>query len=115
MSEMPVSMLDVESNVGLKTEDVGQQTEFIDHKLYMSERIQEMEQEIKEVKLKLEDMQQKNDALNKRLFMLENLKSKDTAAAFYSGFPNWDTFRAIYKINILIPEIGDRISPISAS
>lgn len=63
VSKMPVIMSDVESNVGLRTEDVAQQTKFIDHEVYMLERIQEMEQAIKEVRRKLEDMQQKNNHL----------------------------------------------------
>lgn len=63
VSKMPVIMSDVESNVGLRTEDVAQQTKFIDHEVYMLERIQEMEQAIKEVRCKLEDMQQKNNHL----------------------------------------------------
>ena len=76
----------------------------------MSERIQEMEQEIKELTRKWEEIQWENDALIKRLFTLENLKSQ-TAAALYSGFSNCDTFMAVYKYLALILEIGDRISP----
>ena len=65
-----------------------------------------MEQEIKR---QLQDMQRQNDDLNKSLFTLENLKSKDSSAAFYSGFPNWETFMAVYTY--LDPgERGENIS-----
>ena len=56
-----------------------------------------MEQEIKELKCKWEEIQRENDALINRLFTLENLKSKETATALYSGFSNWHTFMAVYK------------------
>lgn len=92
-----------------KTKDVMTQNVFTDHDLYMSERIQEMEQEIKELTRKWEEIQWENDALIKRLFTLENMKSKETAAALYSGFSNWDTFMAVYKY--LDP--GDREQNIS--
>ncbi len=68
-----------------------------------------MRQEIKELKRQLQDMQRQNDDLNKRLFTLENLKSKDSSAALYSGFPNWETFMAVYTY--LDPgERGENIS-----
>lgn len=102
--EMPVTMSDIESNVGPKSKDVMTQTVFTDHEVYMWERIQETEQEVKELKGKLEEIQRKN---------AWNLKSRETGAAFYSGFPNWDTF--ILFTNILILEICDRISPTGAS
>ena len=92
-----------------KTKDGMTQNVFTDHDLYMSERIQEMEQEIKELTRKWEEIQWENDAFIKRLFTLENMKSKETAAALYSGFSNWDTFMAVYKY--LDP--GDREQNIS--
>ena len=102
--------------VAQQTQDGEMQTEFTDHEVYLTEiinnndkRIQEMEQEIKELKRQLQDMQRQNDDLNKRLFTLENLKSKGSSAAFYSGFPNWETFMAVYTY--LDPgERGENIS-----
>ncbi|XP_068671617.1 uncharacterized protein [Montipora foliosa] len=55
-----------------------------------------MEQEIKELKRQLQHMQLQNDGLNDRLFILENLKMKDSSATLYSGFPNWETFMVVY-------------------
>ena len=54
-------------------------------------------------------MQRQNDDLNDRLFTLENLKTKDSSATFYSGFPNWETFMVVYTY--LDPgEKGENIS-----
>ena len=44
----------------------------------------------------------------KRQFSLENLKSKNNTAPFYTGFNNWDAFEAVY--NYLEPgERGENI------
>ena len=80
-----------------------------DHEVYLTEIINHMKQEINKLNRQLQDMQRQNDDLNKRLFMFENLKTKDSSAAFYSGFPNWDTFMAVYTY--LDPgERGENIS-----
>ena len=76
------------------TEHKAYLTEIIDNK---NKRIYKLEQEIDELKRQLQDTHQRNDALNKRLFTFENLKSKDSNAAFYSGFQTWDTFMAVFE------------------
>ena len=55
-NELPASVSDFESNSGSTTQDGEMQTEFTDHEVYLTEiinnndkRIQEMEQEIKEL------------------------------------------------------------------
>jgi hypothetical protein len=58
--------------------------------------IDKFEQEIERLKHWLQDTQRKNDALNKRLFNFENCKSKDSNAAFCSGFQSWDIFMAVF-------------------
>ncbi|CAH3142573.1 unnamed protein product [Porites lobata] len=81
-------------------------TEIIDNN---NKRIYELEQEIDELKRQLQDTQWRNNALNKRLFSFENLKSKDSNAAFYSGFQTWDAFMAVFEY--LDPgERGENIS-----
>jgi len=115
-NELPASVSDVESNSGSITQDGEMQTEFTDHKVYLvniisnnDKKIQEMEQEIKELKHQLQYMRWQNDDLNDRLFTFENLKSKDSSATFYSGFPNWETFMVVYTY--LDPgEKGENIS-----
>ena len=114
--EIPASVSDVESNSGSTTQDYETQTKFTDHEAYLTniisnndKRIQEMEQKIKEIKRQLQCMQWQNHNLNDRLFTLENLKSKDSSATFYSGFPNWEIFMVVYTY--LDPgETGENIS-----
>ena len=96
--------------------NVETQTDFTDRESYLTEiidnnnkKIHELEQEIEELKRRLQDTQLQNDTLNKRLFNFENCRSKDSNAAFYSGFQSWDTFMAVFEY--LDPgERGENIS-----
>ena len=115
-NELPATVSDVESNSGSTTQYGETQTEFTDHEVYLAniisnndKNIEEMEQEIKELKRQLQYMQRQNDDLIDRLFTLENLKSKDSSATFYSGFPIWETCMVVYTF--LDPgEKGENIS-----
>ena len=87
----------------LKVEDETQ-TDFTDQEAYLREiidnnnkKIHKLEQEIEELKRQLQDTQRQRDALNKRLFNFENCKSKDSNAAFYTGFQSWDTLMAVFE------------------
>ena len=86
----------------LKVEDETQ-TNFTDQEAYLREiidnnnnKIHKLEQEIEELKRQLQDTQRQRDALNKRLFNFKNCKSKDSNAAFYTGFQSWDTLMAVF-------------------
>ena len=68
-----------------------------------------MEIDIEERQCKLKQIQRQKDVLNKRRFNHANLRKKDTAAAFYSGFPKWETFTAVYKY-LVRGERGENIS-----
>ena len=99
----------------LKVEDETQ-TDFTEQEAYLREiidnnrkMIHKLEQELQELKRQLQDAQRQNDVLNKRLFNFENCKSKDSNAAFYTGFQSWDTFMAVFEY--LDPgERGENIS-----
>ena len=87
----------------LKVEDETQ-TNFTDQEAYLREiidnnnnKIHKLEQEIEELKRQLQDTQRQRDALNKRLFNFKNCKSKDSNAAFYTGFQSWDTLMAVFE------------------
>ena len=71
------------------TEQEAYLTEIINNN---NKRIGKLEQEIDELTRRLQDTQRQNDARNKRLFTFENLESKDSNAAFYSGFQTWEAF-----------------------
>ena len=87
----------------LKVEDETQ-TDFTDQEAYLREiidnnnkKIHKLEQEIEELKRQLQDTQRQRDAVTKRLFNFENFKSKDSNAAFYTGFQSWDTLMAVFE------------------
>ena len=87
----------------LKVEDETQ-TDFTDQEAYLREiidnnnkKIHKLEQEIEELKRQLQDTQRQHDAVTKRLFNFENCKSKDSNAAFYTGFQSWDTLMAVFE------------------
>ena len=96
----------VEVSIGLTTSVVENQniilpekecydlTETITNK---NKRIEELEQEINDIKLQLENAQRQITNLTKKQFVLENLKAKKNTAAFYTGFNNWDAFEAVYN------------------
>jgi len=73
-----------------------------------NKRITDLEQEISGLKLQLENAQRQITNLMEKQFTLENLKSKNNTAPFYTGFNNWDVFEAVY--NYLHPsERGENI------
>ena len=111
-NEMVPDVLDLSSQF----ENVETQTDLTEHEAYLTEiidnnnkRIYELEQEIDELRRHLQDTQRQNDALNNRLFTFENLKSKDSNAAFYAGFQTWDTFTPVF-VYLDPGERGENIS-----
>ena len=111
-NEMVPDVLDLSSQF----ENVETQTDLTEHEAYLTEiidnnnkRIYELEQEIDELKRQLQDTQRQNDALNNRLFTFENLKSKDSNAAFYAGFQTWDAFMSVF-VYLDPGERGENIS-----
>ena len=97
---------DVEiQNVNLTGKESCDLTETIANK---NKRTEELEQEINDLKLQLQNAQRQITNLMKRQLKLENLKSKNNTAPFYTGFNNWDAFEAMY--NYLEPgERGENI------
>ena len=73
-----------------------------------NKRITDFEQEIADLKSQLQNAQRQVTNLMEKQFTLENLKSKNNTAPFYTGFNNWDAFEAVY--NYLHPgERGENI------
>ena len=81
-------------NIILPEKECYDLTETITNK---NKRIEELEQEINDIKLRLENAQRQITNLTKKQFVLENLKAKKNTAAFYTGFNNWDAFEAVYN------------------
>ena len=73
-----------------------------------NKRITDLEQEIADLKSQLQNAQRQIRNLMEKQFTLENLKSKNNTAPFYTGFNSWDAFEAVY--NYLDPgERGEKI------
>jgi hypothetical protein len=86
------------------TQVVGTQTDLTDQEVYLTEvitsnrkEIQALEHGIIGLKSQIEDCQRRNEILQSRLFTIDTLKSNNTAVAFYTGFPNWETFMSTYR------------------
>ena len=62
-----------------------------------NKRISDLEQEITDLKSQLQNTQRQITNLVKKQFTLENLKSKNHTAPFYTGFNSWDAFEAVYN------------------
>ena len=115
VEELPSDVVPDLPDCSLKVEDETQ-TDFTEQEAYLREivdnnkkMIHKLKQEIEELKRQLQDTQRQNDVLNKRLFNFKNHKSKDSNAAFYTGFQSWDTLMAVFEY--LDPgERGENIS-----
>lgn len=59
--------------------------------------ISQLEQQITELQARLEDLRQRNEQLLSQLITVECCKENDSALNFYTGFPNWDTFMAVFR------------------
>ena len=47
--------------------------------------------------MQLEDRRRRNEQLLSQLFTVERFKENDLALNFYTSFPNWDTFMAVFR------------------
>ena len=57
----------------------------------------EMNQQLIDLKSKLEKANQRIESLQKQLFTVDRFRGDDSSIKFYTGFPNWDTFDAVFK------------------
>ena len=57
----------------------------------------EMTQQLVDLKSKLEKANQRIDSLQKQMFTVDKFRGDDSSIKFYAGFPNWDTFAAVFK------------------
>ena len=66
-----------------------------------SKELDLLKQELLKLKSQLETMKRQNEHIQSQLFDIERFRSNDSVINFYTGFPNWNTFIAIY--NFLSP------------
>ena len=57
----------------------------------------EMNQQLIDLKSKLEKANQRIESLQKQMFTVDRFRGDDSSIKFYTGFPNWDTFDAVFK------------------
>ena len=57
----------------------------------------EMNQQLIDLKSKLEKANQHIESLQKQTFTVDRFRGDDSSIKFYTGFPNWDTFDAVFK------------------
>ena len=57
----------------------------------------EMNQQLIDLKSKLEKANQHIESLQKQMFTVDRFRGDDSSIKFYTGFPNWDTFDAVFK------------------
>ena len=75
-------------------EDVVTQTKEIESR---NNSYTEMKQQLIDVKSKLEKANQCIESLQKQMFTVDKFRGDDSSIKFYTGFPNWDTFDAVFK------------------
>ena len=49
------------------------------------------------MKSQLEDLRQRNEQLQNQLITVERFKKNNSAVNFYTSFPNWDAFLALFR------------------
>jgi len=59
--------------------------------------IRELEQQLIDLQAQAEDLQRQNEQLQSKLFSIDRFKEYDSAINFNTGFPNWDTFMAVFR------------------
>ena len=57
----------------------------------------EMKQQLIDGKSKLEKANQCIESLQKQMFTVDKFRGDDSFIKFYTGFPNWDTFDAVFR------------------
>ena len=58
----------------------------------------ELRQQVLEQKSQLEIAFRRIEALQKQLFSVDRFKEDDSSMRFYTGFPNWSTFLAVFNV-----------------
>ena len=57
----------------------------------------ELRQQVLEQKSQLQIAFRRIEALQKQLFLVDRFKEDDSSTRFYTGFPNWSTFLAVFN------------------
>ena len=62
-----------------------------------SQELISLKEELSKLTSQLENMKRQNELLQSQLFNIERFRNNHSAINFYTGFPNWITFMAVFK------------------
>ena len=57
----------------------------------------EMNSQLIDLKTILEKANQRIESLQQQMFTVDRFRGDDSSIKYYTGFPNWDTFSAVFK------------------
>ncbi|XP_044167341.1 uncharacterized protein LOC122951389 [Acropora millepora] len=57
----------------------------------------EMNSQLIDLKTELERANRRIESLQQQMFTVDRFRGDDSSIKFYTGFPNWDTFNAVFK------------------
>ena len=78
---------------GIMNRDIATQTNEIE----LKDSVAELKQQLVDLKYESEKAEKRIDSLQKQLFTVDRFKGDDSSIKFYTGFPNWETFQAVFK------------------
>ena len=61
-----------------------------------SQELISLKEELSKLTSQLENMKRQNELLQSQLSNIERFRNNDSAINFYTGFPNWNTFMAVF-------------------
>ena len=82
---------------GITKQDVATQTNEIRSKDDSADSDTKMNSQLIDLKTKLEKANQRIEFLQKQMFTVNRFRGDDSSIKFYTGFPNWNTFNAVFK------------------
>ena len=82
---------------GITRQDVATQTNEIKSKDDSADSDKETNPQLTDLKTKLEKANQRIEFLLKQMFTVDRFRGEDSYIKSYTGFPNWDTFNAVFK------------------
>ena len=86
---------------------MGTQTNEIRSKDDSADSDKEMNSQLIDFKIELERANRRIESLQQQMFTVDRFRGDDSSYKFYTGFPNWDTFNAVFKY--LIQEMKGQI------
>ena len=78
-------------------QDVATQTNEIRSKDDSADSDKEMNSQLIDLKTELERANRRIESLQQQMFTVDRFRGDDSSITFYTGFPNWDTFNAVFK------------------